>query len=47
MRDTLSTIHILASGAWIGTNVVGFVVNPRINPLASAIASDHWHLRTG
>ncbi len=47
MRDTLSTIHILASGAWIGTNVVGFVVNPRINPRASAIASDHWHLRTG
>ena len=43
MRDTLLTIHILASGVWIGTNVMGFVVNPRINPRASAIASDHWH----
>ena len=43
MRDTLLSIHILASGVWIGTNVMGFVVNPRINPRASAIASDHWH----
>ena len=43
MRDTLLTIHILASGVWIGTNVMGFVVNPQINPKASAIASDHWH----
>ena len=43
MRDTLLTIHILSAGVWIGTNVVGFMVNPQINPKASAIASDHWH----
>ena len=43
MRDTLLTIHILGAGVWIGTNVMGFMVNPRINPRASAIASDHWH----
>ena len=43
MRDTLLTIHILSAGVWMGTNVVGFMVNPQINPKASAIASDHWH----
>ena len=43
MRDTLLTIHILGAGVWIGTNVMGFMVNPRINPRASEIASDHWH----
>ena len=43
MRDTFLTIHILGAGVWIGTNVVGFIINPRINPRASEIASDHWH----
>ncbi len=43
MRDTLLTLHILAAGAWFGTNVVSFLVNPRINPRARAIASDDWH----
>ncbi len=43
MRDTLLTIHILGAGVWIGTNVMGFIVNPQINPAARVIASDHWH----
>ena len=43
MRDTLLSIHILAAGAWFGTNVMGFLVNPRINPSARAIATDNWH----
>ena len=43
MRDTLLTIHILGAGVWIGTNVMGFIIDPRINPRASEIASDHWH----
>ena len=43
MRDTLLSIHILAAGAWFGTNVVGFLVNPRINPSARSIATDNWH----
>ena len=43
MRDTLLTIHILAACIWLGANVVGFVVNPQINPAARVIASDHWH----
>ncbi len=42
MRDTLLTIHILAAGAWIGANVVQFMVNPRISAQSSAIAA-HWH----
>jgi|TARA_B100000315_G_scaffold244780_1_gene269896 uncharacterized membrane protein len=43
MRDTLLTIHILAACIWLGANVVGFIVNPQINPAARVIASDHWH----
>ena len=42
MRDILLTIHILAVGVWIGTNAMGFMVNPQINRRASEIASDHW-----
>jgi hypothetical protein len=47
MRDILLIIHILALGLWIGASVVGLTVNPRINPRASAVASDHWHLTVG
>ncbi len=43
MRDTLLTIHILGACIWLGANVVGFIVNPQINPAARVIASDHWH----
>ena len=43
MRDILLTVHILAASVWIGTNAMGFMVNPQINPRASEIASDHWH----
>ena len=42
MRDTLLIIHILAAGAWIGTNVVQFFVNPRINDQDTVIAA-YWH----
>jgi hypothetical protein len=43
MRDTLLTFHILATGLWIGANVVGLLVNRQLNPKASAIASDPWY----
>ncbi len=44
MRDTLLTVHILATGLWIAATVVGLVFNPRINSKALAFASDHWNL---
>jgi uncharacterized membrane protein len=44
MRDILLIIHILATCLWIGANVVGLIVNPRINRHASAIASEPWYL---
>ncbi len=42
MRDTYLIIHILAAGAWFGTNMVQVVVNPGINKKAPIIAAE-WH----
>lgn len=43
MYTTLLVIHILAAGAWFGTNVVQFVVNPRVRTYPVDIGS--WWLR--
>lgn len=43
MYTTLLVIHILAAGAWFGTNVVQFVVNPRVRTYPADIGS--WWLR--
>ena len=42
MRDTLLVIHILAAGAWIGANVVQFLVTPTVHRKPAAVAAD-WH----
>lgn len=45
MRDTLLIIHILAAGAWFGTNVVQSLVTPRIASGGNQVAA-HWHRTT-
>lgn len=42
MRDTLLIIHILAVGAWFGTNVVQFFVLPRVADKGAVVAAA-WH----
>ena len=42
MRDTLLTLHILAAGAWFGTNVVQIAVNPTLGSKSAEVAAD-WH----
>lgn len=43
MYTTLLVIHILAAGAWFGTNVVQIMVNPRVRTYPADIGS--WWLR--
>lgn len=43
MYTTLLVIHILAAGAWFGTNMVQIAVNPKVRSLAPDIGS--WWLR--
>lgn len=43
MGTTLLVIHILAAGAWFGTNVVQFLINPRLRTYPPEIGS--WWLR--
>ena len=42
MRDTYLIIHILAAGAWFGTNMVQVAVNPGINNKSPVVAAE-WH----
>ena len=43
MRTTLLFIHILAAGAWFGTNVVQIAINPRLRTYTPEVAT--WWLR--
>lgn len=43
MKTTLLFIHILAAGAWIGTNVVQILVNPRLRAYPADVAA--WWMR--
>jgi uncharacterized membrane protein len=44
VREFLLILHILAAAAWFGTNVVRFVVNPRVGKEEPVVVA-HW-LRT-
>ncbi len=42
MEDTLLTIHIIAAGAWLGANVVQFLVAPQVQKIGGSVAAG-WH----